>query len=474
MSSSAAELSGWTACRMATEVRALRVSPREIVTAALDAIAAKDASCNAFVCVAAERALEDARALEQRMAAGLEPGALAGVPFAVKDLEDVAGLPTTFGSVPFRDNIARTDSIQVARLRAAGAIFVGKTNTPEFGSTAFTHNRLFGTTRNPWNLERTAGGSSGGSAAAVAARMVPLATASDGGGSVRIPASFVGAFGFKPTRGTIPIGEAEVLGMQHWIDTVSYGPITRSVEDAALMLDVVAGYHPGDPDSLPRATTSYSSSLDQPLRPLRILFSRDLGYARVRGEVIENVERAIAQLTALGHRVEEVDLDLPDLGRAWAYLSGAENWAEIVDLVAGREGELGRGFWGGLEAASKLSWRDYARFQRERAQLNRKLAEVFERFDLLATPTMPGVAFPARGPMPSEIDGQALDSPMHAVAFTFPFNMTGHPAATMRAGFTAEGLPVGLQLVGERHEDHVVLQASRAFERACPMDRWPE
>ena len=454
-------------------VRAGEVSCADAVTAALERISERNPRYNAFVHVCSDRALDEARDLDRRLRAGEAPGPLAGVPVGVKDLEDVAGLPTTFGSLAFADNVAHRDSVQVARLRAAGAIVVGKTNTPEFGYTAFTHNRLFGTTRNPWNPERSAGGSSGGSAAAVAARMVPLVTASDGGGSVRIPACFVGAFGMKPTRGRIPIGEAGALGMQHWIDTVCYGPITRSVEDAALMLDVVSGYDPRDPDSLPAPAERYAETLRRQPPRWRILFSRDIGYARVQSDVLSEVEHAVSLFRALGHEVEETSLRLPDLGRAWAFLSGAESWAEIKELVAGKEDLLGRGFWAGLEAASRLTLLDHARFQRERAVLNEALACVFRRYDLLLTPTLPCEAFPARGPMPSEIDGVLLESPMHAVAFTYPFNLSGHPAATVRAGFSRAGLPVGLQIVAERHRDDLVLQAAAVFETARPMDRWP-
>jgi aspartyl-tRNA(Asn)/glutamyl-tRNA(Gln) amidotransferase subunit A len=462
-----------SAAELAMRVRAREVSATAVVRAALERIAERNPRLNAFVHVCAERALDEAGDLDGRIRGGADPGELAGVPVGVKDLEDVAGLPTTFGSLAFADNVARTDSVQVARLRAAGAIVVGKTNTPEFGYTAFTHNRLFGTTRNPWNGERTAGGSSGGSAAAVASCMVPLATASDGGGSVRIPACFVGAFGMKPTRGRVPVGAADALGMQHWIDTVCYGPITRRVEDAALMLDVVSGYDPSDPDSLPAAPERYSEAIRRPLPRLRVLFSRDLGYARVQSDVLAEVLRAVSVLRALGHDVEEAGLVFPDLGRAWAFLSGAENWAEIKELVAGKEDRLGRGFWAGLEAASRMTLLDHARFQRERAGLNDELARVFRRYDLLLTPTLPCEAFAARGPMPSEIDGVALESPMHAVAFTYPFNMSGHPAATVRAGFSRAGLPIGLQIVAERHRDDLVLQAAAAFEKVCPMDRWP-
>jgi Asp-tRNA(Asn)/Glu-tRNA(Gln) amidotransferase A subunit family amidase len=462
-----------SASEIARRVRAGDASCAEVVTAALQRISERNPVYNAFVHVCSDRALDEARALDRRIRDGEDVGPLAGVPFGVKDLEDVAGLPTTFGSVAFADNVARRDSVQVARLRAAGAIVVGKTNTPEFGYTALTHNRLFGTTRNPWNPERSAGGSSGGSAAAVAARIVPLATASDGGGSVRIPACFVGAFGMKPSRGRVPVGEADALRMPHWIDTVCYGPITRSVEDAASMLDVVSGYDPRDPDSLPAPIERYGEAIRRPPPRLRVAFSRDLGYARVQPDVLDQVERAVSRFREMGHEVAEPSIRLPDLGRAWAFLSGAENWAEIKELVDGKEDCLGRGFWAGLEAASRLTLLDHARFQRERAILNEELASVFRRYDLLLTPTLPCDAFPARGPMPSEIDGVALESPMHAVAFTYPFNMSGHPAATVRAGFSRAALPVGLQIVAERHRDDLVLQAAAAFEQACPMDRWP-
>jgi aspartyl-tRNA(Asn)/glutamyl-tRNA(Gln) amidotransferase subunit A len=363
--------------------------------------------------------------------------------------------------------------VQVSRLRAAGAIVVGKTNTPEFGYTAFTHNRLFGTTRNPWNLERTPGGSSGGSAAAVAACMVPLATASDGGGSVRIPACYVGAFGMKPTFGRIPIGSEEALGMQRWVDTVHYGPITRSVADGALLIDVAAGYHPSDPSSLPRPDVVYREALERPLGSVRIAFCSDFGYGRVQSDVADAVAGAVEEFRKVGHSVEETRLELPDLGRAWAFMCGAENWAEIEALVRGRERELGRGFWGGLEAAQRLTLHDHGDFQRQRAELNRVLAEFFTRFDLLLTPTLPTEAFAARGPLPDAVDGVALDSPMHSVAFVYPFNMSGHPAATLRAGLTRAGLPAGIQIIAERHRDELVLQAARTLERARPMNTWP-
>jgi aspartyl-tRNA(Asn)/glutamyl-tRNA(Gln) amidotransferase subunit A len=460
------------ASRLAAAVRARKISPVESVKACLSRVESLNEDVNAFVHVCAERALEEARLQEAAIARGDDPGALAGVPFGVKDLEDVAGLPTTFGSVPFKNNVARRDSIQVARLRAAGAICIGKTNTPEFGYTAFTRNLLFGASRNPWNLERTPGGSSGGSAAAIAARMVPLATASDGGGSIRIPAAFVGAFGMKPTFGRIPLGP-EPLGMDRWVDTVCYGPLTRTVEDAGVFLDVTAGYDPCDPASLPRPAIAYGEALAAEPRGLRIAYSRDLGYAIVQDDVLREVDRAVATFRTMGHAVEDVDVALPDLGRAWAYMCGAENYAEIAHLVAGREDQLGRGFWSGLKAAATLTPAQQGEFQRERHRLNAALAELFARYDLLLTPTMPIEAFPATGPLPSGVGSRPFESPMHVVAFTFPFNLSGHPAATIRAGTTDGGMPAGLQIIAERHRDQLVLQAARAWERAQPPVEWP-
>jgi len=462
-----------SALDLGSAVRGGDISAVESVNAALARIEQHNAELGAFGLVCGERALAEARAMESVIAAGDDPGPLAGVPLGVKDLEDVAGLPTTFGSVPFRDFVADVDSVHVARLRAAGAIVVGKTNTPEFGYTAFTRNRVFGTARNPWNLERTPGGSSGGSAAAVAGRLVPLATASDGGGSIRIPACYVGAFGFKPTFGRVPIGP-EQLGLLRWVDTVHYGPLTRTVADGALYLDVTCGYHPCDPTSLPRPARSYLSQLDEAPAPLRVGFSRDLGYALVQRDVMREVEEAVGVFRGLGHQVEDVDEAFPDLGRAWAYLSGAETWAEVQPFVAGREGELGRSFWAGLEAASTVTVEQVARFQRERLRLNEVLERLFGRYDLLLTPAMPTEAFAATGPLPSGADGEEFTSPIHAVAFTFPFNLSGHPAATVRAGFTDAGLPAGLQMVAERHRDDLVLQAARAYERERPFDRWPQ
>lgn len=468
------ELWKLSAFELARRVQAGEVSPVASIQASLARIDAVNPALNAFVHVCADRALEEARVQERALLAGESVGPMAGVPLGVKDLEDVGGLPTSFGSLAFRDHMATEDSVQVARLRAAGAIVVGKTNTPEFGYTGFTKNRVFGISRNPWDPERTPGGSSGGSAAAIAARMVPLVTASDGGGSIRIPACYVGAFGLKPSFGRIPLGP-EPHRMLRWVDTVHQGPLTRSIQDAALFLDVAAGYHPADPDSLPAPSSTYLACLDQDLpRRLRIAFSPDLGYARVDPDVRREVEAAVDVFVRLGHDVEQISTVFPDVGRGWAYASSAEMYAELAREVAGKEHELGKGFWSGTLAAAHLTPLQTGDIQRERFALNDVLARIFDRYDLLLTPTLPTEAFAAAGPLPSLIDGQMVDSPLHAVAFTYPFNLSGHPAASVRAGFTGNGLPAGLQIVAERHRDDLVLQACAAYDRVRPMDRWPE
>lgn len=464
------------AWQLADAIRNGELSPVALVQSCLDRIDALNPSLNAFVALRREAALEEAAALQRQIVAGKRLGPLAGLPLGVKDLEDVAGLPTTYGSRPFRDYRPTGDSVQVARLKAAGAIVLGKTNTPEFGYTGLTKNLLFGVTRNPWNFERTPGGSSGGSSAAIAAGMVPLVTASDGGGSIRIPACYVGAFGLKPTFGRVPTGPLiAAQPMLSWIDTVCYGPLTRTVRDAALFLDVVAGHHPVDPDSLPAPGVSYLETLEALPPSLPIAVSRGLGYARVQHDVWREVEAAIEVFRTIGHRVEMIDDVFPDLGVEWALSSAAETSAQLADRVDAHREEWGRAFYEGLLRGREITTAFIGRAQRKRAELHACLARIFSRYALLLTPTLPTEAFPASGPFPSAIDGEPITSALGAVAFTYPFNFSGHPAASVRAGFTDAGLPAGLQIVGPRFRDDLVLQASYAYEQARPWNaQWPE
>jgi aspartyl-tRNA(Asn)/glutamyl-tRNA(Gln) amidotransferase subunit A len=447
------------------------LSPVELMQATLERLDRVNPRLNAFVSLRPEAALDEARSLAEDLAAGKPVGPLAGLPLGVKDLEDAAGLVTSYGSIPFKDNVARGDSIQVARLKAAGAIVLGKTNTPEFGFTGFTKNRLHGITRNPWNPERTPGGSSGGSAAAVAGGLVSLCTGSDAGGSIRIPAAYSGCFGFKPTFGRIPIGPWPYVSYSNMI---VMGPLTRTVRDAALYLDCTAGTHPADPFSLPRPPQPYQAGLDNFPARMRIAFSPDLGYARVQKDVQACVEKAALAFAETGHAVERWTGSLPDAGDAWMALIGTDIHAQLGDALENSRDQIGRTLAATVDRARHLTVAALTAIQRLRAMLNRHLEALFADFDLLLTPTVPTEAFAAGGPPPDEIEGAPIPL-LGAVAFTYPFNLSGHPAASVPAGLTLGGLPAGLQIVGPRHRDDLVLQAARAYEKVRPWnDRWPE
>lgn len=452
-------------------IRSKQLSPVELMEDTLKRIDEINPSINAFVSLRAEQAMAEAKLTSERIASGKDPGPLAGIPIGVKDMEDVKGLVTSFGSLPYKDNTAPEDSVQVARLKAAGAIVVGKTNTPEFAFTGFTKNRLYGVTRNPWNKERTPGGSSGGSAAAVASGMVPLASGSDAGGSIRIPACYSGCFGIKPSKGRIPLSPMRLLYMSGvW----TFGPLSRNVYDAALYLDCVAGYHPSDPGSLPPPGFSYVDRLNKLPPGLRVGFSPTLGYAIVQEDVMVLAERAVKAFEKMGHTVEIWDGEIPEVSQAWADLTACDIYAQVHQDLENIRSEMGRALVTALDRAKDLSVNRQIEIQRIRLNLNRALEEFFDRFDLMLTPTMPTEAFAAKGPPPKEINGHPIPL-LLAVAFTYPFNLSGHPAATVRTGLAKTGLPAGLQIIGPRHREELVLQAAHAYENLCPWnDHWPD
>ena len=443
-------------------------SCRELMEATLARIDATQAKLGAFTCVADAERLRMRADEADRVRAQGRARPLEGIPLGVKDLEDVEGFVTSMGSVPFRDNVAETDSVQVARLRAAGAIVVGKTNTPEFGFTAITKNLLFGASHNPWNLDHTPGGSSGGSSAAIAGGVISLATASDGGGSVRLPASMTGCFGLKPSLGRIP-HETKLWSMD---DTAVFGPLTRSVEDAAIHLDEVVGAHPLDPNSLPHPGFSYREILGSLPSGLRIAYSSDLGSAVVQDDVAAVVREA-ASVFEKSHEFREIEGGPPPLGKAWGMGTAFDLAGIIEPLLPAHEEDFQRAFLKGIHAARRMTSTLWGEIRRDRQALNHWCADLFDRFDLLITPTVPFDPPPAGGPFPDEIGGRPVP-PAGVASFTIPFNLSWHPAATVRAGFSEAGLPVGLQIVGPRHRDDLVLQAAFAFERERPwQDDWP-
>ncbi|MFN0096874.1 MAG: amidase [Dehalococcoidia bacterium] len=455
---------------IADEVRLGRRSALATLEEHLAAIAAKNGALNAFVYLNPEAAREQARGIDARVANGEDPGPLAGVPIGVKDLEDVGGWPTTNGSRAYKENVAGRDSVQVARLRAAGAVIVGKTNTPEFGYKGYTENQLFGPTRNPWNPALTPGGSSGGSAAAVAAGMTPLATSSDGGGSIRIPAAFCGIYGLKPTNGRIPYGDATY---PHWATHGTRGPVSRDVRDAARYLDVVAGPHPGDLHALDAPAGGYEAAvLRGAPRVRRVAWSRDLGYAAVDPEV-QAVARAGAEVlaAAVGAELVEANPGFDNPMPTWFTLGAPGDVAMVARLSDAQRALLEPGFLRFVEGAKGITAAQYAEALQERHILNILMKDFFEEYDLLLTPTVAAKPFVAEGPPPTVIGGREAGAGGF-IPFTFPFNVTGHPGASLPAGFDSGGMPVGLQVVGPRFADGLVLQVSAAFEAAAPW-RFP-
>jgi aspartyl-tRNA(Asn)/glutamyl-tRNA(Gln) amidotransferase subunit A len=422
---------------------------------------------NAFVYLDRDGARARAAEVDADVAAGRDPGPLAGVPFGVKDLENCAGMPTSHGSLLFKDEGAvAADSIHVGRLRAAGAIPVGKTAAPEFGTLHFTKTKAWGITGNAWDPSRTPGGSSGGSAAAVAAGMVPFCTASDGGGSTRIPASFSGLFGLKPSQGRIP-------HLLNDSQTSVVGALTTTVADSARHLDVVAGPHDRDRTSLPRPDVVYEQVIEElAVAGLRAVWSPDLGFAAVDPEVREIAGAAAEALVGVaGLTPVERELSFTDPIRVWLSAGALDLWMDIEpkrDWPA-RADDFTRYVRLSLEATAVRPIPSLVSGKRRRQQLQDEMAELFADVDVLLTPTTAVAAFPAGGPPPAEIDGREVDG-AESVPFTMLANLCWNPACSVPAGFTSEGLPVGLQIVARRHRDDIVLRLARLFEQAQP---WP-
>ncbi len=333
--------------------------------------------------------------MDEKIARREELGPLAGLPLGVKDLEDVAGLPTTHGSKAYKDHMPQGDSVQVGRLKAAGAIVLGKTNAPEFGYTGFTKNLLFGVTRNPWNLERTPGGSSGGSSAAIAGGIIPLATGSDGGGSYGFPRATSDASGSSRARGASRWNL--LLGMLGWNDTSVLGPLTRTVRDAAMYLDVAVGYHAAIPTRCRIREFPISRSSSGFPKKLRIAFHPDFGNP-VQSDVAREVAKAVEVFKNLGHEITVIDDPITDLGREWQRLGATQSYAQLYELLASRRDDFGRAFAAGTLSAEHITWRHYGQAYRLRYQFNEWCRKIFERYDLLLTPTIATEAFPAAGP----------------------------------------------------------------------------
>lgn len=475
-----ADLTALSASSIARGVRERELSPVEVVDAHLGRIRDRGNRTNAFVTVTEELARESAAAAEAAIEAGEPLGPLHGVPIAVKDLDNVANVRTTSGSLLYEDRVADEDSPFVKRLREAGAIVVGKTNTPEFGLGTTTDNRVAGPTSLPFDTDRVSGGSSGGAAAALGDHLVPLAPGSDAGGSIRIPASLCGVYGLKPTYGLIPNIDRPNGFASHTPFTHN-GPLTRTVEDAALALDVMAGLHPRDPFSVP-AEDNYQDAVNHDIDELSIALSPDLGIYPIEPTVRDTVEEAASAFEAAGATVETVDPkfehDREDVLDAY-YTMARVRWQSLFDTLEeegfdprGDDRDRLRPYLVDLVMnADAPTTREYKRADVVRTDVFDALQDLFSEYDLLVSATLATTAFP-HDQEPTAIDGVDIE-PLRGWVLTQPYNFSGHPAASVPAGFV-DGLPVGLQIAGQRFDESAVIAASAAVERHRPWyDAYP-
>ena len=472
------EICRMDAVKLAKSIRAKELSPSEVIEAVLTRMEALEPHLHAFCTPTPDLARREAKRIEKALLAGDEVGPLAGVPVGIKDLVCTAGIRTVSGSFAYENFVPDEDDVVVERLKHAGAIIIGKTNVPEFGYSAVGHNPIFETTRNPWNLECTSGGSSAGSGAAVAAGVGPFAIGSDGGGSIRIPAAHCGLFGMKASMGRVPLypgtKDERYPGVSSWESLEHIGPLSRTVADGALMLSVIgSGPDARDRHSLPKPDFDWMASCHGGVKGLRVAYSADWGYAAVDPEVRKVVGDAVKVFERdLGCIVEEahpgfedpylafwgvvaLESDLRGL-RAMVAKHGHHMTPHIVDFIMRP--------WTAEELTDAVM---------VRKAVNNKMWRFMSRYDLLLTPTLAVPPFQLHVQGPEKIDGNIVP-PFKWLAFTFPFNLTGQPAATVPAGFSKDGLPVGLQIVGRHLDDPTVMKAATAFEMAQPWrDKWP-
>ena len=464
--SDATDLTQCTATELLDLYQRGEASPVEATQAVLERIDKLNPVLNAFCFLAADEALDAARASELRWHRGKPTGPLDGVPTSIKDLVLTKGWPTLRGSHTVDPNQPwDIDAPATARLREAGAVLIGKTTTPEFGCKGETNSPLTGITRNPWDTTKTPGGSSGGTAVAVAAGMGPLSIGSDGAGSVRIPAAFCGNFGLKPSFGRVPAFPLSPFG------TVSHlGPHTMSVADGALMMNVLKQPDARDWTSLPPDSSDYTGNLDGGVDGLRVLFSPTLGYATVDSEVASAVAAAVDELSALGAQVEVGDPGFEDPLPITTGLWFTGAWTLWNTLTPAQQDVTDPDFAAEAQLGSEMSSLDVQRLNLRRGELGSRMRQLMQHYDLIATPSVAVPAFDARPAGAVPLDPASM---LGWTPFSYPFNLTQQPACTIPCGLTASGLPIGVQLVGPMFADALVLRAARAYEQVRPIPRPP-
>lgn len=472
------EICRMDALTLARQIKDKQLSALEVTDAVLRRMDVLEPHIHAFCTPTPDVARAAARAVDARLARGEDAGVLGGVPIGIKDLVATKDIKTVMGSKLYEDFVPDEDDIVVERLKAAGAVIIGKTNVPEFGYSGVGHNPVFDTTRNPWNLDMTSGGSSAGSGASVASGVAPFAIGSDGGGSVRIPSAHCGLYGIKASMGRVALypgcRDERYPGVSSWETLEHIGPMSRTVTDSALMLSVIAGPDPRDRYSIPAADFDYVEAVKGDIKGLRIAYSEDWGYAAVDPEVRRVVSEAVAVFeNDLGCTVERAN---PGWGRDaganfWTLVAADTDLTGMRKMIKGREHQISAH----LVDLINRPWTgsDFTDAHTFRKSLCNAMWRFMANYDLLLTPTLAVPPFPVHMQGPEIIEGR-MGHNADWLCFTFPANLTGQPAASIPAGFTRDGLPVGLQIIGRHLDDRTVLKASGAFERARPWaHRWP-
>jgi amidase len=462
---SAEDLARLDAVSLAAAIRSRQVSPREVVEAVIDRIERRDGPVNSVCTIAREQARQAALAAEAAVMQGAPLGPLHGVPVGIKDVTPTAGIRTTFGSRLYETNIPAVDAEVVRRLKAAGAIVVAKTNTPEFAAGANTFNEVFGVTRNPWDTRLSAGGSTGGGAAALAAGLIPLAEGTDFGGSLRVPASFCGVVGLRPTPGLTPLRP----GVLPWDSLRVSGPMARTAEDVALMMGAIAGPCAQSPISLP---VSMDGLLDQvrgfSVKGLKVGYVDDVSGVGIEGGIASLCRRAARALADAGAIVEETVLDLAEGCEAFPVLRG-----ETVLLThrsrMDQIDQMGKNLAGNIRYGQSLTLAQVVEAEAARARLWERTCTFFSRFDILLTPCVPVPPFPVEQNHPTHIGGKPMKSYIDWIAPTYVLTLVGVPTASVPAGLDGNGLPVGVQVAAPRLAEATVLGVARTLQQLVPV-----
>ncbi|MBZ5558569.1 MAG: amidase [Acidobacteriia bacterium] len=458
-----------SAVELARRIRAKELSAREVLSAHLDQIARLNPTLNAIVTLVADQAMARALAADEALARGAGVGRLHGLPIAHKDLQLTKGIRTTFGSPIYKDFVPAEDALLVERTRAAGAILVGKTNTPEFGAGSQTFNPIFGATLNPYDTTKTCGGSSGGAAVALACGMLPIADGTDMGGSLRNPASFCNIVGMRPSPGRVP-GWPARMG---WSTLSVDGPMGRSVADVALLLSAIAGPDRRSPIALGDPGYTFAARLDRDFKDIRVAWWQDLGFpvdARVRA--IVNGQRRVFE--SMGCIVEDAQPDFRSADEVFKTLRALAFVTAYADLAKDRRALMKDTILWELDRGQRVTAADIGRAELKRTEIYHRLRQFMERYEFFVLPSVQVPPFDVTQPYPAAIDGVAMETYIDWMKSCYYISITGHPAISVPAGFTSDGLPVGLQIVARHQDDWGLLQIAHAFEQATGTDRrWP-